>query len=405
MLLKILRFLFGYIRMEVYGFAPERLMNLLIENQIVIWDVATTEQGYEFYTGRKNLLLMKPYLQKTNMKIKILHRYGVPFLIKRYRKRVMFLTGFVLFLVVLYTLSLFVWEVNVTGEDKLVADSIQKRIEKQYIPLGTLKSKIDCAKLEQVLRKDFDEISWISCELKGTGLTVYLEEGMKPKQQGEKAPGDMVATQDATITKMITRQGTPVVKVKDQVKKGDILISGTVYIYDDNNEVMETNYIRADGDVYGTICYTYEDYVDLQYYAKKYIAKSKRYITFYLLDYSFTPYISKKSTENMDTYTQIHKVRILQDFYLPFGYKITRQTPYVLESKTRNEQEAKKILKSRFQKKIKTFKEKKVEIIENDVTIEKKGGKMIATGELILNEPIAAWKESSGEHLIPSSEE
>ena len=107
----------------------------------------------------------------------------------------------------------------------------------------------------------------------------------------------------------------------------------------------------------------------------------------------------------MDTYTQIHKARILQDFYLPFGYKITKQTPYVLESKTRNEQEAKKILKSRFQEKIKTFKEKKVEIIENNVTIEKKGGKMIATGELILNEPIATWKESSGEHLIPSSEE
>ena len=292
-----------------------------------------------------------------------------------------------------------------TGEDKLVADSIHKRIEEQYIPLGTLKSKIDCAKLEQILRKDFDEISWISCELKGTGFTVYLEEGMSPKQENEEAPGDMVATQDATITKMITRQGTPVVKVKDQVKKGDILISGTVYIYDDNNEVIETNYIRADGDVYGTIRYTYEDYVDLQYYAKKYIAKSKRYITFYLLDYSFTPYISKKSTENMDTYTQIHKARILQDFYLPFGYKITKQTPYVLESKTRNEQEAKKILKSRFQEKIKTFKEKKVEIIENNVTIEKKGGKMIATGELILNEPIAAWKESSGEHLIPSSEE
>ena len=120
MLLKILRFLFGYIRMEVYGFAPERLMNLLIENQIVIWDVATTEQGYEFYTGRKNLLRMRPYLQKTNMKIKILHRYGVPFLIKQYRKRVMFLTGFVLFLVVLYTLSLFVWEVNVTGTNWLL---------------------------------------------------------------------------------------------------------------------------------------------------------------------------------------------------------------------------------------------------------------------------------------------
>lgn len=405
MLLRILRFVFGYIRMEVYGFAPERLMNLLIENQIVIWDVVTTEQGYEFYTGRKNLLRMKPYLQKTNMKMKILRRCGMPFLLKRYRRRVMFFAGFVLFVVLLYILSLFVWDIKVTGEDKLVADSIQKRIEEQYIPAGTLKSKIDCTKLEQWLRKDFDEISWISCELKGTGLTVYLEEGMKPKTQEKNAPGDLIAAKDATITKMITRQGTPVVKVRDQVKKGEILISGTVYIYDDNNEVMETDYICADGDVYGTTHYQYDDYVNLQYYTKKYTEKSKKYITFYLFDYSFTPYISKKNAENMDTYTQIHKVRILQDFYLPFGYKLTKQTPYKLEAKTRSEQDAKQILKERFQEKIKTFKEKKVEIIENNVTIEKAGDKMIATGELVINEPIAAWKETNGEYTAPTSEE
>ena len=92
----------------------------------------------------------------------------------------------------------------------------------------------------------------------------------------------------------------------------------------------------------------------------------------------------------MDTYTQIHKARILQDFYLPFGYKITKQTPYVLESKTRNEQEAKKILKSRFQEKIKTFKEKKVEIIENNVTIEIKDGICTAAGTLVVREIIGA---------------
>ena len=75
------------------------------------------------------------------------------------------------------------------------------------------------------------------------------------------------------------------------------------------------------------------------------------------------------------------------------------------DAKTRSEQEAKQILKARFQEKIKTFHEKKVEIIENNVTIEKKDGKMIATGELILNESVAGWKESSGDHPVPSSEE
>ena len=405
MLLRLLRFVFGYIRMEVYGFAPERLMNLLIDNQIIVWDVIATEQGYTFYTGRRNLMRMKPYLQKTNMKMKILQRHGVPFLLRRYRKRVMFAAGFVLFLILLYILSLFIWEVKVTGEDKLVADTICKQIETQYIPLGTRKTKVDCARLEQILRKDFDEIAWISCELKGTGLTVHLEEGMQPREQTADMPGDMVADKDAVITKMITRQGTPMVKVRDSVKKGDILISGTVYIYDDNNEVMETNYIRADGDIYGTTHYLYEDYVDLHYYTKQFTGKSRKNITFYLFDYCFTPYIPKIDADNIDIYTQIHKVRILRDFYLPIGCKITRRTPYTLQAKSRSEKEAKTILKTRFQEKIKRFEEKKVEIIENNVTIKKVDDKMTAKGDLVIKESIASWKESAGNLTETSTEE
>ena len=68
MLLKLLRFMIGYARVEVYGFAPERFINLIIKNEIVIWDIESTDKGYIFYTGRYNLLKMKPYLQKTNMK-------------------------------------------------------------------------------------------------------------------------------------------------------------------------------------------------------------------------------------------------------------------------------------------------------------------------------------------------
>lgn len=399
MLLRILRFVFGYVLVEVSGFAPERFMNLIIKDQIVVWDVATTDNGYIFYTGRKNLIKMKPCLQKTNMKLKILNRIGVPFLLRKYRKRSMFFVGFAIAVAALYVLSLFIWEVKVTGEDQLVAESIQKQIEETYIPIGTRKNTVNCTKLEQQLRADFSEISWISCELKGTVLTVYLEEGISPAKTKQDTEGDIVAAKDAVITKMITRQGTPVVKVKDTVKKGDVLISGTVYIYDDNNEILETNYIQADGDVYGTTSVTYEDSVSLQYYKKIYASRSKSYISICFGAYCFTPFAPEKSEKNTDYYTEIHKIRILQDYYLPIGYKKTKQTAYSLQSMTRTDEEATKILKKHFKEKMQKIKEKKVEIIQNNVTIDKVNGKMVAKGTLTLNEPIASFCETSQNHL------
>ena len=71
MLLIILRYFFGYVKVEVCGFAPERFMNLIIKNEIVIWDVEHIDQGYIFCIGRKNLMKTKPLLQKTNIKLKI----------------------------------------------------------------------------------------------------------------------------------------------------------------------------------------------------------------------------------------------------------------------------------------------------------------------------------------------
>ncbi len=394
MLLKLLRYLFGYVRVEVYGFAPERLMNLLIKDEVVIWDVTETENGYCFYIGRKNLLNIKPYLQKTNMKLKVKSRIGLPYFFRRNRRRATFGIGCVIFIVLIYTLSLFVWEVKVTGEDHIVAEEMIKHIEKNYIPLGTLKSNVDCSTLEASLRKDFEDISWISCELKGTGLTVHLEEGLQPEtKEKEDVTGDVVAVKNAKITRMITRQGTPVAKVNDKVKKGDILISGTIYIYDDNNEVMETNYIAADGDVYGKTSYKYSDYVDINYYEKEYSEESVKHITLFFMDYCLTPYMPKVSSEKYDTYTQLHKLRLFQNFYLPIGYKMITRKPYTLKSAVRSEDEATDMLNERLNKKITEFQENGLEIIENGVTIEKVDDRMEAKGKITIVEPIGKLRK------------
>lgn len=396
MLLNLLRYIFGYLQVEVKGFAPERFMNLIIHNDIVVWNVDTIENGYVFFTGRKNLLKMKPLLQKTNVKLKILDKKGMPYLLKKNKRRVFFVFGFFLCAFSVYIMSLFVWEIKVSGVKQLVSQTVLKDIETNYVKLGTLKKEVDCDILERELMKKYDEISWINCSLNGTTLKVSLEEGQLSEDHHAKmAQNDIVALKDAVITKMITREGKPIAKVKDQVKKGDILISGTIYIYNDNYEVLETNYVAADGDVYGEISEEYKDFVNAQCYEKKYGKTSKKYYTLFFFDYYLTPWKPKIKDENIDYVTQIRKVKLFSDLYLPFGYKVTEVKPYDVVKKTYTEKEAMSILKSNLNEKIEELEGKGVEIIENNVKIEKQGDGFLAKGTLKLRESIGGVRELS----------
>ncbi len=402
MLLKLLRYLFGYLKVEVKGFAPERFMNLIIKNDVVIWSVNATENGYIFFTGRKNLLKMKPLLQKTNVKLTVVEKYGFPYLVKKNKRRVFFIAGFLICILFVYIMSMFVWEIKVNGTRQLVAQNILKDIEKEYVKLGTRKKEVDCEGLERQLMKKYDEISWIDCNLNGTTLTVSVEEGtVSDENKKSLEKNDIVALKDATITKMITREGKPLVKVRDQVKKGDILISGTIYIYNDNNEVLETNYVPADGDIYGESSELYEDKIDAVCYEKKYDKNSKKYYTFFVFNYCITPFKPKVKSDNADYITQIHKVKLFSDLYLPIGYKKTEIKTYEVVKKTYSKEEAFRILKNNLQKKIQELEGKGVEIIENNVKIEKQENQFLAKGTLKLRESIGGVRQLS---MIPAEE-
>ena len=39
MLIKIIKFINGYVKIKVYGYSPERFLNLCSNHQILIWDL------------------------------------------------------------------------------------------------------------------------------------------------------------------------------------------------------------------------------------------------------------------------------------------------------------------------------------------------------------------------------
>ena len=92
----------------------------------------------------------------------------------------------------------------------------------------------------------------VSAELTGTRLTVHVREndGILKAETGSDAPCELTAGSDGTVTKIIVRNGIVRVKAGDEVKTGDVLVSGKPPIYDDSETLVKTNLVHADAEVY-----------------------------------------------------------------------------------------------------------------------------------------------------------
>ena len=331
----ILRYLYGFAKIHLRGIHINRFVNLCKARDIKLWNLEQKEDEIFFFTASKDIARLEEPARKTGSDVEVLRVYGIREFIRKNKKRIPFVAGFILFAVLIYIQSLFIWEISVSGESDYTSDEILQHINEYYVQTGTPKSKVDCAELEKNLRKDFEDIAWISCALTGTKLSVEITETLNVfTDTSMKEPCNIIASQDCTITEIVTASGTPVVKAGDDVKKGDILISGAVYLYDDNNEVLDTNYVSAEGTVYGICVYHYKDTVPLSCYSKEYTGNEKSYYSFGAFQYSLTPYVPKCSFEAYDLFSDTSRLHIGKNFYLPFQIEAYTIKEYRLKKET-----------------------------------------------------------------------
>ena len=128
-----LKFLQGYVKIRLYGYAPERFLNLCSNHDILIWNLEYDGDHYVFCISVRALKRLKPILKKTRTKFVILERVGLPFLMRRYQKRKLFFAGIVLCCGLLYVMSLFVWKIEVHGNMHETDNSIIKFLEEKSL--------------------------------------------------------------------------------------------------------------------------------------------------------------------------------------------------------------------------------------------------------------------------------
>ena len=223
----ILKFLRGFVQIKVWGFAPERFLNLCSNKNILLWDIKKDGDIYYMSISLSGFKKLKGIARKTRVRVVILKRCGLPFLLPKILEKKIFIAGLMLACFFWYWSSLYVWEITIEGNTAITEDMFSDFLNEHGVYVGIKSSKVDIEQLEKDIRKEFGEITWTSAKLSGTELIISVKENdaiLEPVQ--EMGSADLYAPKEGIIVEMIVRSGVPQVKIGDTIEAAEAVASG-----------------------------------------------------------------------------------------------------------------------------------------------------------------------------------
>jgi similar to stage IV sporulation protein len=189
--------------------------------------------------GIKDFKKIRPVAKKSKCKVRLLNKVGLPFIINKYRKRKLFFAGAFIFLALIIFLSSFIWNIEITGNDKIEASRLESELAQMGIKIGAFKFSINTDDAVNRIMLDSDDISWISIFIKGTKVCVELRERIPvPEIIPDDIPCDVVAKRDGVIKSVIAKGGKEAVVEGETVTEGQVLISGKVTFENKKDEFL-----------------------------------------------------------------------------------------------------------------------------------------------------------------------
>lgn len=243
-MLWIYRFAVGFIEAEFSGDIAEVILNICAKNGISLWHIKRKGEKIRCFMTVRDFKALPSVAKKSGIRVHILKKRGLPFIINRYKRRFGIPVGAVLFFCFLYFMSSFVWTVEVNGNKSVPESEILAACEKIGIKEGVFKSGIDPQIAKQRLLLELDSLAWASVNIEGSKATVNVTE-LKEKGEDNSVPTNLKAAADGVITKIDVTSGNCVVKAGDTVARGQLLVSGVIERADSTRFVHSSGSITA----------------------------------------------------------------------------------------------------------------------------------------------------------------
>ena len=221
---RIREFLQGYVRVKVKGKNPERLVNLCLSAGFPVWDFGSGDGTVLFSTTLAKYMDIHRLARRAHCTPCITRRVGLPFALGRIRRRPSFLLVAALVLGALVYLSGSVWQIRVTGNQRVSREKILDAASSAGLAPGARRAGLSSSGLEAAISLANPELTWVYVRFQGTLAAIEVVEKTRPESVG---PGDVVAMKDGIVQSVLVLSGQPVAKAGQTVRSGEILIAGS----------------------------------------------------------------------------------------------------------------------------------------------------------------------------------
>ena len=239
----------NYLWIKISLKEKNRLLLRCYKNKLFIYDSYEDKKYFYFKIKENDQNLLKKI---SYTRVNVIDEVGISKLKKYLKKYYIFLLSLIIGIIVFYFLTHLIVKVEIIHSNQEIRDILSVALEKRGIKKNTWKKsfkEIESIK-ESILKEYPSKLEWLEIEIKGMNYIVRVEERKILVKEPEKESCNIIAIKDALIKKMIYSKGEALVRTNDLVKKGDVLISGTL-----KKDEEIKNIVCATGKVYGEVWY------------------------------------------------------------------------------------------------------------------------------------------------------
>lgn len=327
----------GYVCLFVEGYYIEKFINICRNNNICLEKLKRENPTIiRANVSVSDFKKVAKIAKTTKCKIKIEKKKGMPFLINKYRKRKVFVIALIIVIISIITLSKFIWNIEVSGNENISKEEILDIVKSQGLDIGKYKGKIDAKEIVEKIRLERADISWAGIKIIGTNVIIEIVEAdKKPEIIDENEYCNIVAKKDAMIVSANAQNGTLQVSEGDVIKKGSVLIAGWL-----EGKYTGTRYVHANGEVLAKVWYSEKEKIYYKQHTRESTGNTEKKYSIYINNFAINLYKKLSKFEIYDTISEEKKLKISSNFYLPFKVIVKENKEVIEQEKIYSKDEA-----------------------------------------------------------------
>ncbi len=329
-------YLRGITEYEIKLESPESFVNTLKKDVPILWLDIPDEETVCIKCLYKDRESVEKCTEKRCGEITAKKHKGLPVFIKKLKLRLGLAAGCLLFVLAVYISSLFVWDIQVEGNEKLSENDVVKMLAKVGFCEGVIKNKIDVKSVADSVLINEDAVSWIAVNFDGTVARVEIKEALPAELVPKKQNVNLVAAANGIILRVDAHEGGTVIKKGDVVVKGQLLVSAFV-----DKRTGGSMLRGARGFVWANTERKIKVVVPYKYERKEYTGKlSREYgISFAGVKFALNnPFDSKGKTYDCDEKSS--KLKLFENVVLPITVATKTKKEYKEYNSARTQKQA-----------------------------------------------------------------